>query len=168
MNNDVSRSLTDIVDQVVPRLLAIPDEDAAITSRISRIICGRCSCRLSPGRDLNIVALTAASPGTHRAQPSFQTAQLDSLGGLRIEFLRRRVAGGAGIMANQSQTKRLAQAGLVDPDALDDKDRALLEQLTESEVTVLLQIVNRLYPEARSMVKVGDLTHKLVRLCVPL
>jgi hypothetical protein len=71
-------------------------------------------------------------------------------------------------MAIQSQIKRLADAGLVDPDKLEHEDRALLEQLTEEEVTVLLQIVTRLYPEARSIVKVGDLHRGLMRLCVPL
>jgi hypothetical protein len=71
-------------------------------------------------------------------------------------------------MAIQSQMKRLADAGLVNPDALEDEDRDLLEQLTGDEVTVLIQIVTRLYPEARSMVKVGDLSRSLMRICVPL
>lgn len=71
-------------------------------------------------------------------------------------------------MAVQSQFKRLAEAGLVNPDALDDQDRALLEQLTDEEVTVLVQIVTRLYPEARSLVKIVDLGRNLPRLCVPL
>jgi hypothetical protein len=71
-------------------------------------------------------------------------------------------------MAIQSQINRLADAGLLNRDALADEDRALLEQLTEEEVTVLLQIVTRLYPEARSLVKVGDLGRSLMRICVPL
>lgn len=71
-------------------------------------------------------------------------------------------------MAIQSQIERLANAGLLDPDTLEHEDRALLEQLTEEEVTVLLQIVTRLYPEARSMVKLGDLGHSRMRIFVPL
>jgi hypothetical protein len=68
----------------------------------------------------------------------------------------------------EHQFKRLAEAGLVNPDALDDQDRALLEQLTDEEVTVLVQIVTRLYPESRSLVKIVDLGRNLPRLCVPL
>jgi hypothetical protein len=72
-------------------------------------------------------------------------------------------------MAIQSQKiRRLAEGGLVNPDALGDDDRALLEQLTDDEIAVLVQIATRLYPEARSMVKVGDLRQKAMRLCVPL
>ena len=71
-------------------------------------------------------------------------------------------------MANQSQITRLAKAGLLDPDALDDNDRAVLEQLTEAEVTVLLEIATRLYPEDPSMVKLGNLRHSRMRIYVPL
>lgn len=71
-------------------------------------------------------------------------------------------------MAVQSQIKRLADAGLVDADMLDDEDRAVLEQLTDEEVTVLVQLATRLYPEAPAFVKVGNLRQKRLRICVPL
>lgn len=71
-------------------------------------------------------------------------------------------------MSIESQIKRLAESGLVDPDALDDNDRNLLEQLTEQEVTLLIQIATRFYPGATSLVKVADLRERLIRICVPL
>ena len=71
-------------------------------------------------------------------------------------------------MAIESKIKRLADAGLLDPDKLQDDDRALLEQLTEEEVTVLIQIVTRLYPGDRSLVKLGDLHDNAMRIYVPL
>ena len=71
-------------------------------------------------------------------------------------------------MAMQSRVQRLAEAGLLDPAALNQEDRDLIEQLTDAEVTALTQIANRLYPEDRTMVKVTDLGKGRPRIYVPL
>jgi hypothetical protein len=71
-------------------------------------------------------------------------------------------------MSIQSKIGRLAEAGLVSTDNLTHDDRGVIDQLTEEEITVLIQVATRLYPDARAMVRLGDLGDGLIRLCVPL
>jgi hypothetical protein len=60
------------------------------------------------------------------------------------------------------------EAGLIQVSNLDSNDLAVIEQLTDDEVTVLIQVAVRLYPEVRGIVKLGDLQQGELRLCVPL
>jgi hypothetical protein len=71
-------------------------------------------------------------------------------------------------MAGQDFINRLAEAGLVDPAALSQEDRRVIDKLTEPEVDVLIQVATRLYPEDRGIVQLADLGRKTIRLCVPL
>ena len=64
--------------------------------------------------------------------------------------------------------ERLGQAGLINVDVLTPEDTKVLEQLSEQEVRVLIEVATRLYPDAKSILKVGDLLSGAPRLCVPL
>jgi hypothetical protein len=64
--------------------------------------------------------------------------------------------------------ERLAQAGLVNLQVLTPEDAAVLSQLTEQEVRVLIEVATRLYPDAKSILKLGVLLGDRPRLCVPL
>ncbi|MGH9372077.1 MAG: aroma-sacti cluster domain-containing protein [Vicinamibacterales bacterium] len=67
-----------------------------------------------------------------------------------------------------SVVQQLVEAGIVDTSFLTDDDLAVLQELTQQEVNVLIQVATRLYPDARSLLKTHDLKAGAVRLCVPL
>lgn len=71
-------------------------------------------------------------------------------------------------MAEKTTVQRLADAGLVDTAALTPEDRHTIDQLTEAEVSVLIEVATRLYPEARGLVKLTDMDRRRVRICLPL
>jgi hypothetical protein len=67
-----------------------------------------------------------------------------------------------------SNVSMLAAAGLVNAANLTTEDQAVIAQLSEAEVTTLISIATRLYPDKRTMLKEHDLLEGVIRLFVPL
>lgn len=64
--------------------------------------------------------------------------------------------------------ERLADAGLINLEVLSKDDIEVISQLSDQEAKVLIEVAARLYPHAKSILKVGDLLGDGPRLCVPL
>jgi hypothetical protein len=67
-----------------------------------------------------------------------------------------------------SKITRLGDVGLLDPAALTQDDREIIERLTDAEIEALIQIALRIYPEGHEIVKLGDLAQGTARIYVPL
>jgi hypothetical protein len=67
-----------------------------------------------------------------------------------------------------SNVTKLAQAGLVTVANLSDQDLAVINELSDAEVTTLISIAQRLYPDNPSLMKEVDLAAGEIRLMVPL
>jgi hypothetical protein len=63
---------------------------------------------------------------------------------------------------------RLAQAGLLEPANLSAEDIALIDTLTNQEVSMVIQIAQKTYGSDAQMVKSADLRTGLLRICFPL
>lgn len=70
--------------------------------------------------------------------------------------------------AASHNVQRFAEAGLLDPGRLEPGDRQVIDQLSDEEVTVLIGVARRLYESDPTVVRLADLGHGIVRLCVPL
>ena len=64
--------------------------------------------------------------------------------------------------------QRLAEAGMLDPDAVTAEDRKALGQLTQQDVEQIISIARKVYGKKAPMVRVAHLREKLGRLCFPL
>ena len=64
--------------------------------------------------------------------------------------------------------ERLAEAGMLDPEAVTAEDRKALGQLTQQEVEQMISIARKIYGKKAPMVRVAHLREKLGRLCFPL
>lgn len=71
-------------------------------------------------------------------------------------------------MEKQGPVQLLEEAGLVQASALSDADREVISQLSDAEVTVLIEVARRLYPDDPGLIKFNPLAGGLARICVPL
>lgn len=66
-----------------------------------------------------------------------------------------------------SNVQRLIDAGIVSSD-LSESDQEMIDQLTELEVTTLIGVATRLYPNDPMAVKIEDLRSGQLRIFFPL
>jgi hypothetical protein len=73
-------------------------------------------------------------------------------------------------MSNQPPlpVQRFAEAGMLDADKLSEQERDMINALTESEVTALIGVANRMFGANKGLVKLGSLLTGDLRVCVPL
>jgi hypothetical protein len=64
--------------------------------------------------------------------------------------------------------QRLAAAGLLEEGSLDAADRELIERLSTAEINTIIKIATELYPDDRSIVKLGNLETGRFRIMIPL
>jgi hypothetical protein len=64
--------------------------------------------------------------------------------------------------------QRFADAGIIDVKNLSQADRALIVSLSEQEVTTLIGVATRLYPQDPTAAGIQNLLTGQLRLCLPL
>jgi hypothetical protein len=64
--------------------------------------------------------------------------------------------------------QRLAEAGMLDPEAVTAEDRKALARLTEQDVDQVISIARKIYGKKVPVVRVAHLKEKAGRLCFPL
>ena len=69
--------------------------------------------------------------------------------------------------ANDNIT-RLEDAGLLEPSSLTGADREKIEELTSGEVTLLIQVAKKLYPDDPSVLRTTNLKTGKLRIMFPL
>jgi hypothetical protein len=64
--------------------------------------------------------------------------------------------------------ERFVDAGIIDVKSLSQADRSLISSLSEQEVTTLIAVATRLYPNDPTALGIQDLRTGQLRICLPL
>lgn len=71
-------------------------------------------------------------------------------------------------MPTNNNLDRLVAAGILEAQNLSQQDRATINDLTPDEVTTLIQIATRAYPDDRTAVQIANLRTGRLRIMFPL